>query len=100
MEYVTRDMEHVSGSDFEDEPLGFPGTLDSDPLPASELVEPVEEVKSAPSPEPETLGEPVESAPLQPVQVEDVQTTQIPDDDSGPWKVSMRGWESRSEEQK
>ncbi|AOW06097.1 YALI0E28666p [Yarrowia lipolytica CLIB122] len=90
MEYVIRDMEYVSGSDFEDEPLGFPGTLDSDPLPTSEVVEPVEEVNSAPSPEPETQEAPVESETTEPVLVEDVQTTQVPDLESGPWKRKLR----------
>ncbi|KAG5357439.1 hypothetical protein CJU90_6274 [Yarrowia sp. C11] len=90
MEYGTRDMEYVSGSDFEDEPLGFPGTLDSDPLPTTEVVEPAEEVNSAPSPEPETQEAPVASAPLEPIPVEDIQSTQIPDDDLGPWKRKLR----------
>lgn len=96
MEYVIRDMEYVSGSDFEDEPLGFPGTLDSDPLPTSEIVEPVEEVNSAPSPEPETQEAPVESETTEPVLVEDVQTTQVSDLESGPWKVSILGRKSAS----
>lgn len=82
MEHVTRDMDYVSGSDFEDELLGFPSTLDSDPLPSQEDIQPLEEVNSAPSPAEEDI-QPGDSVPA-PVEVAEI--ADIPGE--GPWKVS------------